>query len=234
MDPQRDQDGRPTVRAIVRDVVAVLAPEELPLVDGLASVGHATAVRRLRRARSRREPLGFGLEEVAALVTAVVWVALDEAFKEAVAAAMGDLRRQAGRRLRRLLRRGKAEPEPQVPPLTREQLAAVHARVRELSTVAGMPAERAVQIADGVIARLALELPAAPEPPPPATPKGAAPAGTTPPAPAELGAARPRAALPTAGGKDGGREGKGASGTEEGEDAGRGTPGDLGPGSSPA
>ncbi|MEK8143418.1 hypothetical protein NKH18_18810 [Streptomyces sp. M10(2022)] len=43
-------DDRPSVRVrdLVRSVIAALAPEELPLVDGLRRFDDATVVRRLR------------------------------------------------------------------------------------------------------------------------------------------------------------------------------------------
>lgn len=157
--PRELRGGRGIVIRVVADVVGEVAPEELPLIRALNSVGYADAVRRLRRARTRKEPLGFGLEEVTALVTAVVWIAVDEVLRESV----NGVRQRVANRLRTLLRR--PAPEPVVLPLTREQLASVHARVRELSVEAGLAEERAGQIADSVVARLALELPPNTTPP---------------------------------------------------------------------
>src|SRR5437879_4790292 len=71
-----DMTGQVRVRDVVREVVAEIAPTELALVDGLAQFDDATAVRRLRPRGGRREPLGFGLGEILALVTPVVWLAL--------------------------------------------------------------------------------------------------------------------------------------------------------------
>jgi hypothetical protein len=78
------------VRDVVRDVVVEVAEEELPIVDGLAGFDDAGALRRLRGRGRRREPLGFGLGEVAALVTPVVWLVVDE-----IARQVGDLNRIA-------------------------------------------------------------------------------------------------------------------------------------------
>ncbi len=141
-------------RDVVRDVVAKVAPEELPLVDGLRTVEYRAAVRRLSRGRTRREPLGFGLDEVAGLVTAVVWIAVDEAVRASIGTVVDGAKRRTTSRLRALLHR--RAPDPVVPPLTSEQLAVVHSRVRELCMQAGINAERAGQIADSVVARLAL------------------------------------------------------------------------------
>nr|BFE88216.1 hypothetical protein GCM10020093_108170 [Planobispora longispora] len=145
------------MRDVVRGVVTDVAPEELPLVAGLQGIDHETAVRRLRRMTSRKEPLGFGLEEITALVTAVVWIALDEALKGAVGAAVETARQRMVKRTRAIL--GRRDPDPSIPPLTREQLAVVHARVRESAVKLGISEKRAAQIADSLITRLALEPP---------------------------------------------------------------------------
>lgn len=70
------------------DVVAEVAPEELPLVAGLAGFDDATAVRRLGGRGRRRETLGFGLGEVAALVTPVVWLVVDHTAQRIVGTAV--------------------------------------------------------------------------------------------------------------------------------------------------
>ncbi|WP_432932771.1 hypothetical protein ACQPZZ_15860 [Microbispora sp. CA-135349] len=72
---------------VVRDVVAEIAPEELVLVDGLAGLDPDAVIRRLGRRGGRREPLGFGLGEVAALVTPVVWLVVEEGARRIGSAA---------------------------------------------------------------------------------------------------------------------------------------------------
>jgi hypothetical protein len=52
------------VADVMRDIVAEVAPEELPVADGLPRLGDVGAVRRLARRRRRREPPGLGLGEV--------------------------------------------------------------------------------------------------------------------------------------------------------------------------
>ncbi|MEV8407208.1 hypothetical protein AB0R12_15720 [Streptomyces niveus] len=138
---------------MVRDVVAEVAAEELPLLVGLARLDDATVVRKLGD-RGRRESLGFGLGEVAALVTPVVWLAVNQTAQQIVGAAVENATGRAKARLRVLFRRP-AEAVT-VPPLTREQLADVRKTVLEMAAVRGLEEERATVIADAVVARLVL------------------------------------------------------------------------------
>ena len=146
--------GALTVREVVRDVVAEVAPEELPVLAGLRRLDDDEALRRLTRRRRPREPLGFGLETVAVLAAAVAWVAVSESVKRMVQPAADGLSRRMGARLRRLFRRRSAPTV--VPKLTREQLADVRQRVLEVAEQNGFDPERAVVLADRVVARLAL------------------------------------------------------------------------------
>ncbi|MFE2915850.1 hypothetical protein [Kitasatospora indigofera] len=173
--PEEAQAGEP-VRDVVRSVIAALAPEELPLVDGLRRFDDATVVRRLNGRSRRREPLGFGIGEVAALVTPVVWLVLDGVAQRMVSATVDRAAQGAAGALRRLLRR--PAPAAQVPPLTREQLAEVRALVLAAAGQRDFPPERAAEIADAVVGRLALS-----PVPDPSAPR-AAPAPADRPAPA--------------------------------------------------
>ncbi|MET9612860.1 hypothetical protein [Kitasatospora indigofera] len=188
--PEEAQAGEP-VRDVVRSVIAALAPEELPLVDGLRRFDDATVVRRLNGRGLRREPLGFGIGEVAALVTPVVWLVLDGVAQRMVSATVDRVAQGTAGALRRLLRR--PAPAAQVPPLTREQLAEVRALVLAAAGQRDFPPGRAAEIADAVVARLALSV--APDPPAPRTAR--APAGPVgPDSPAEPEAPPALPALP--------------------------------------
>ncbi|MEV8529259.1 hypothetical protein AB0451_34815 [Streptomyces sp. NPDC052000] len=142
----------PRVLDLVRDVVAEVAPEELPLVVGLAGLDDATVVRRLD---GRREALGFS--EVAALVTPVVWLAVYQAAQRIVDGAAS----RATSVLRKLF--GRPPGPVTVPPLTREQLNDVRESVLEMGRQRGLGAERAMTVADAVEARLALTRDSDPE-----------------------------------------------------------------------
>ncbi|MFF4191002.1 hypothetical protein [Nonomuraea sp. NPDC001831] len=147
------------VRDVVRDVVAATAPEELLLVDGLAGLDDGLVIRRLGRRGTRREPLGFGLGEIAALVTPVVWLVIDEAARRAGTAAVDGAAARTKTVLRKVFRRPAAAVF--VPDLSRDELAQVHRRVLETAVEHGLDDSRARLIADAVVGRLAL---AAPEP----------------------------------------------------------------------
>ncbi|MGV9245423.1 hypothetical protein [Streptomyces sp. NPDC003710] len=142
------------MRDLVREIVADVAPEELPLVEGLRQSDDESVVRRLSGRNRSREPLGFGLDEVTALVFPVVWLALDEAARKGVDAAVGSAGRGSRTLLRRLLRRPPAAGV--MPALTAEQLDAVQRRVQELAASSGMEEGAAVVLAERVVARLAL------------------------------------------------------------------------------
>ncbi|MGW7188065.1 hypothetical protein [Streptomyces sp. NPDC054838] len=165
--------------------MAALAPEELPLVDGLRHFDDATVVRRLSRGGGRREPLGFGIGEVAALIAPVVWLVLDGVAQQMAVRAEERASRSVTSMVRRLLRR--PAPVAEVPALTREQLADVRARVLAVAGQRGLPPGRAEEIADAVVARLILsdgpEAPAVLAPTPATTPDGPHPTAPTVPAP---------------------------------------------------
>ncbi|MGH3831356.1 MAG: hypothetical protein ACRDRS_13070 [Pseudonocardiaceae bacterium] len=140
------------VRDVVRDVVVEVAKEELPLVAGLARFDDAVVVRRLRRGRERREPLGFGFGEVATLVTPVVWLAVDEAARWIGDVAADGAATGMKAVLRKVLRRKAAAVVIPVP--TREQLPVIHQLVLETGVQRGLGEEQARMIADAVVARL--------------------------------------------------------------------------------
>ncbi|MFI5619748.1 hypothetical protein [Streptomyces sp. NPDC051567] len=145
--------------AVVLDVVTQYAPQERQLVEWLARLDEDEVVRLLRRRRGE-DPLGFGLSEAVAVVTPVVWLAVDEAFRGLIGAAAVGLAARLGRLVRRTppLSAG-------MPKLSREQLAVVHRRVLEGAAGAGLDRSAADALADGVVARLALD--PAPEDNPP-------------------------------------------------------------------
>ncbi|WP_199813356.1 hypothetical protein [Streptomyces aureocirculatus] len=139
------------MRDVVRSVIAEVAPEELPVVDGLSRFDDATVVARLASRRRGREPLGFGLEEMVCLATPVIWVALDQGVRQAVGRTIDGVPRGM---MRRVFRRQSA---PQaVPALNVEQVAEVRRRILELSAQTGLEPDRALVLADRVAARLLL------------------------------------------------------------------------------
>ncbi|WP_216216436.1 hypothetical protein [Amycolatopsis aidingensis] len=136
----------------MRDVVGELAPDELPLLDAVARFDDEHAVRMLVRGRNRREPLGFGVDEIAVLLSPVVWAALDEAVRHIVGSAVDGVAGRAKRGLRRLLRRPSAPAV--LPRMTAEQIDHVCSRVRELAAEQGLDPDETTRLANAVAARL--------------------------------------------------------------------------------
>lgn len=146
---------RPTrnvvVRELVGDVVAEVASDELPVFESLGGLDDATVVRRLAR-RRRGDPLGFGPSEIALVVMPVVWIAVDEAARQAASLAVDGTVGRIRTVLRKIFRRRRTPVE--LPPLTAEQLTRLRERILRAATDQGLSERRAEDIANAVIARL--------------------------------------------------------------------------------
>lgn len=148
---------------IVRDVIAEVAPAELPIVDGLRQLDPRTVRRRLRRRRRPRDPVAFGLEQVAALMTPVAWIVVDEVTRRLTEDAADSFGSRLARALRTAIRWLLRRPAPPagdasavLAPLTPAQLTAVRHRIIELGPRHHLTAADAEILADRVVARLAL------------------------------------------------------------------------------
>ncbi|WP_327706086.1 hypothetical protein [Streptomyces decoyicus] len=145
------------MRQVVCDVVAETAPGELPLIEGMRDLDDAAVDRALLRRRRSREPLGFGLELVVALVTPALWAVLAELAKQTLSTVGEGAAPRLRSRVRGLFRRS-GDPTPlQLPTLSQEQIVQVRDAVLERCTAAGVEDPRALAVADGVAARLALD-----------------------------------------------------------------------------
>ncbi|MEV4442700.1 hypothetical protein AB0K09_27535 [Streptomyces sp. NPDC049577] len=145
------------MRDVVRESVAEHAPHELPVVDGLLGFDDEHVVRVLSGQGDRREPLGFGYAEVTAVVTSVVWLVLDQVARQAAEKVADGVVGKGRAGLRRVLRRGAVVPPRVLAELDREQLTLVRARIVERATSQGLAGPDAEALADGVVARLAME-----------------------------------------------------------------------------
>ncbi|MFC0438472.1 hypothetical protein [Kutzneria buriramensis] len=139
------------VRDVVRDVVAAVAPEELVVVEGLAEFDDDTVVRRLGQG-GKRDPLGFGWGDAAAMVTPVVWLILDAAAKKAAGTAVDGAVSGTKTLLRKAFR--KREKEAVLPPPTDDRVAELRQQVLDAALEQGLAPARAVEIADAVAKRL--------------------------------------------------------------------------------
>lgn len=142
------------VRDVVRAVLAEVASEELPVFDGLAVFDDEAVVRKLR-GHGRREPLGFGWNDVETLVTPVVWLAIDQAARQFGKSAADGAKRGVNALARKVFRRHSAQAT--VPPLTPYQLADVRAQVLKAALDRGLRRNRAEDIANAVYAELSFD-----------------------------------------------------------------------------
>ncbi|MGO4615419.1 hypothetical protein AB4305_13210 [Nocardia sp. 2YAB30] len=165
-------DGYVAVGDVVRDVVAEVAANELPLVDRLRRLGDERAVRVLGRRRSGRDLLGFGIDEMVVLASPVVWIVLNEAAARLADGAVTSGSKAVRQWLnRRFSRAGNVAALPTLDP---EQIAEVRAQVLDTALRSGMDEDRARLLADSVAGRLVLgALPDPDDPPTDASTQGA-------------------------------------------------------------
>lgn len=134
------------VRDIVRAVLTSEATHELPYFSRLARFDDSWVVWRLGRDRGRDEPLGFGIGEIAPLVTPVIWIVVNEAAREFGSAAGGGMLAGLRALLRKILRR---KPKAAtVPPLTKAQLDQVYDTAKAELLKAGLSQRRAEAVTD--------------------------------------------------------------------------------------
>ncbi|GAA1214985.1 hypothetical protein [Pseudonocardia alaniniphila] len=153
MAPDENENGSVPGRRIstvVRAVVTQAAPEELPMVDGLSGATDEVIVARLSQGPARDERLGFGLEDVAVLVSPVLYIALDQAVRKIVDDSIDGARRRAPRWARWFARRGKAAPT--VPPaLSAHHIAEIRDQVTALAKERGVPADKIERVREALV-----------------------------------------------------------------------------------
>jgi hypothetical protein len=142
----------PSLLDVVRNVVADFAPEELPLVAALGHLPPDEVGKRLADGTSRDDPLGFGMGEVVALVTPVVWTAVQQVVNHmATSAADGMGTRVRDRLIKRRHRKAPGTPLPRFGPAEYAQVAST---VGEQAVRLGMTPERAELLSHRVVDEL--------------------------------------------------------------------------------
>lgn len=153
----------PDVQDLARDVVASVAPAELPIFNTVIREYAKDPNRALRAASGKDEVLGFGLEAglllsppvIAVAQTVITFIGVEllklgqQAASSATDAAVhGVLARVAASRA------GSAAPNSI--PLTAAQLAEVHRVALARAKALGVPADQADRLADAMVSRLAV------------------------------------------------------------------------------
>ncbi|MEF9886726.1 hypothetical protein [Streptomyces sp. P9-A4] len=155
-----------TATRLARRAVGAVAPHELPQFPMTAQAFHSSSAKDRSWPVHRDEPLGIGLDVVAALISTAALSAavqvLDHLVQQSTAHAVDTTR---SRLLPRLLRRRTRQAleqaaEPATAPAEAERLTAEQlTRLREVATRAALrwrvPEAQARAIADGIVAELA-------------------------------------------------------------------------------
>lgn len=142
------------IRAVVWDVVTHQAPGELQYLQGISRLDDAAVVRSLARGGKADKMLGFGLDDVTVVVTAAVWLVLNQAAQRAANSSLDKFLLGLQRLVRKVFRRPAVAT--MMPPLTDDQLTAVWNLIQEETARRSLTDDHPRQVADAVIARLAL------------------------------------------------------------------------------
>jgi len=137
------------ISAVVRAVVERAAPEELPMVDGLNEASDEAIVARLSKGPTRDERLGFGLEDVVVLVSPVLYIVLDQAFRKIVDDSIDGGRRWLSRWALWVTRRRKVAPT--VPVLSEQHIAEIRDQVTALAEERGVPGDKIERVREAVV-----------------------------------------------------------------------------------
>ena len=164
-DPEQQQ----LIVAAVREVIAEVAPQELPLLVPVSEAYFANPEEALRAKTSKDEMLGFGvpinaqfLTPIALAVTSqVVGFLVGEVSKSVQAETPGLVSALVRRLFKKLRPADSAAPEaPQdradTPRLTAEQLAQVREIALEKGRQLGLPSTKAKLLADSLVGGLAV------------------------------------------------------------------------------
>ncbi|GGY12091.1 hypothetical protein GCM10010358_75670 [Streptomyces minutiscleroticus] len=141
------------ISVVVRGVVADQAPEELDTAEALLQQDNAEVMRVLSY-KNKDSELGFGLGEVAVLVTPLVWLVLQQFAQELAGASA----RTATSRLAALwnrLRGRQSETVAALPPLKDAHYDKLYNIVKERAREAGMDTKAAENLAASVISHIA-------------------------------------------------------------------------------
>lgn len=145
---------------IARDVIAEIAPQEIPIFPAATEAYFAKPAEALKQLRSKDSVLGFGMDSLAIVLTPAVLHILSKVFEFltdiAKKAVEGGLSAEIGEVIKAMFKKSlPAEPTfPSV--LTKEQIGIIHSNVLLAARKLRLPTGRAHALADAVTAQFVL------------------------------------------------------------------------------
>jgi len=156
----KDETKNLLISDIGRDVLAVIAPQELPLFPPISRAYFADPAGALKKRRSKDSALGFGADSMAILLTPVVLHILSEVFDvlaEAAKKALADgVAKEAPEAMRAMLKRFHLQG-PTIPsPLTRPQLMVIQEKISRAARDLQLPDDKVEALTNAVTAQLVI------------------------------------------------------------------------------
>jgi hypothetical protein len=149
------------VTDVARDVLAEIAPDELPIFAAASRAYAADPAAALRGLGDKDDVLGFGLEALAAAATPVVLIVVTEVFQfltgVATKAATDGLTQGISETVRAMFKRFRSSAPSTPSVLTREHIAAIHGNVLLAAQRLRLPQDKARALANAVTAQLVLK-----------------------------------------------------------------------------
>lgn len=157
----KNSDQSQLIADVARDVVAQVAPQELPLFRATSVAYFKNPEKALKQQRGKDEKLGFGGGDVVTLLTPIILTVMTEVVtfltvevKKAVAAESASLISDQVKNLFKKFHPEGEEGQHDPAPLTREQIARVHKLAYERFLQLKLPETQANRLADALTARL--------------------------------------------------------------------------------
>jgi hypothetical protein len=154
----------PQVALLSRDVVASLAPTELPLFNAISREYAKDPEKATKSAQAREEPLGFGVALALPLLTPIVITVAEAVFKFIASEVLKATQQEAGAAIDQAVHQAAqkvtgAQPSaastPATAPLTAAQLSEVRQVALNRALSLQLSRDQAERLADAMVARLA-------------------------------------------------------------------------------
>jgi hypothetical protein len=149
-------EGRELITSVSKDIVAAVAPEELPLFEELAAEYFADPRPPKKTGRAQDDPLGFGLSEALVVVTPAASAMVTAAFTHILAEIFKSTKDEESKKLREKIK-SIVYKDKSAEPLNLEQLEEVRKVAFEQARLFGIPENQAHQMADALVGRLVMK-----------------------------------------------------------------------------